>query len=131
MLNVILLVWIGPAQQSDSSNPCAAHPCSICWPAIPFAKCNAPEKGQYINITLRNISINNPKGNPGIIFANDSTAMENVLFDNVVVNNPSTKKTKWGTNYYCHGVKTGVATGTTSPVPPCFVDKTIKPHQKK
>jgi polygalacturonase len=28
-------IWIGPAQQSDSSNPCAAHPCSLCWPNIP------------------------------------------------------------------------------------------------
>ena len=23
-------IWIGPAQQSDSSSLCAAHPCSIC-----------------------------------------------------------------------------------------------------
>ena len=35
-------IWIGPAQQADSSNPCAAHPCSICWPDIPEAKCNDP-----------------------------------------------------------------------------------------
>ena len=23
-------IWIGPAQQSDSANLCAAHPCSLC-----------------------------------------------------------------------------------------------------
>tara|TARA_B110000208_G_C11584379_1_gene363776 strand:- start:36 stop:785 length:750 start_codon:yes stop_codon:yes gene_type:complete len=117
-------IWIGPAQQADSSNPCAAHPCSLCWPHIPGAVCNAPAQAQYINITLRNISINSPKGNPGVIFANASAAMKNIVFDNVVVNNPSTTKTEWGTNYFCQGVKSGVATGTTSPVPPCFTDKT-------
>ena len=52
--------------------------------------------------------------------------MINVTFDGVVVNNPSSKKTKWGTNYLCEGVQSGVATGTTSPVPPCFKDRTDK-----
>ena len=75
-------------------------------------------------MTLRNITINSPKGNPGVILANNSAAMKNVVFDNVVVNNPSTTKTKWGTNYYCHGVNHGVAMGKTSPVPPCFDDQT-------
>tara|TARA_B110000091_G_C13754831_1_gene449404 strand:+ start:60 stop:1445 length:1386 start_codon:yes stop_codon:yes gene_type:complete len=117
-------IWIGPAQQADSSNPCAAHPCSLCWPHVPGAECNAPVQGQYINVTLRNITINNPKGNPGVIFANSSAAMQNVVFDNVVVNHPSTSKTKWGLNYYCEGVANGVATGGTTPVPPCFKDET-------
>ena len=31
-------IWIGPAQQSDSKNLCAAHPCSICWPTLPFTR---------------------------------------------------------------------------------------------
>ncbi len=119
-------IWIGPAQQSDSRNPCAAHPCSLCWPQIPGSECNAPDQGQYVNVTLRNITVNSPKGNPGVILANSSVAMRNVVFENVVVNNPSTKKTKWGTNYFCEGVATGVATGTTSPVPPCFKDETAR-----
>ncbi len=117
-------IWIGPAQQSDSSSPCAAHPCSLCWPEIPGSECNAPAGGQYVNVTLRNITVNSPKGNPGVILANASAAMRNVVFDNVVVNHPSTHKTKWGTNYLCDGVASGVATGTTSPVPPCFKDET-------
>jgi hypothetical protein len=118
-------IWIGPAQQSDSSNPCAAHPCSLCWPQIPGAECIAPDQARYVNVTLRNIVVNSPKGNPGVILANTSVPMQNVVFENVVVNNPSTKKTKWGTNYFCEGVATGVATGTTSPVPPCFKDETV------
>ena len=53
-------IWIGPAQQSDSSRPCAAHPCSLCWPQWSAAKCYAPPSGTYENIMLRNITINNP-----------------------------------------------------------------------
>merc|ERR1712110_554643 len=35
-------IWIGPAQQSDSSSLCAAHPCSLCWPQLANvgAECN-------------------------------------------------------------------------------------------
>ena len=34
---------------------------SLCWPQLKSAKCNAPLNGQYINVTLRNITINDPK----------------------------------------------------------------------
>eukprot|EP00947_MAST-08B_sp_MAST-8B-sp1_P003770 g3770.t1 len=117
-------VWIGPAQQSDSNDLCAAHPCSICWPTDPWAKCDAPSAGFYRNITLRNITINSPKGNPGVILASPTAPMADVTFEDVVINHPSTKKTKWGTNYLCENVASGVATGKTSPVPPCFKDMT-------
>lgn len=107
-------IWVGPAQQSDSNNLCAAHPCSICWPTDPWAKCGAPSGGKYINITLRNITINNPKGDIGVILANETTPMENLVLDNVVVNNPGSKK--W---VACAGAGNAKATGTTSPVPSC------------
>ena len=45
-------IWIGPAQQSDSNQLCAPHPCSICWPQKKGAQCNPPES-VYSNITLR------------------------------------------------------------------------------
>ena len=32
-------IWIGPAQQSDSDELCAAHPCSLCWPEVPGSQC--------------------------------------------------------------------------------------------
>merc|ERR1719305_1619767 len=108
-------IWIGPAQQSDSSDLCAAHPCSICWPKL-GGECNAPDDAYYVNVTLRNITVNSPQGNPGVILANASAAMQNVLFDNVVVNNPSKSKKPWGLSYLCKGVKSGTATGTTNPV---------------
>lgn len=115
-------IWIGPAQQSDSVELCAAHPCSICWPELKGAECNPPPAGSYVNITLRNVTINNPKMSPGVILANATNPMVNVTFDSVVVNNPGAKP--WGDKYYeCQNVH-GVATGSTSPVPPCFKDLT-------
>jgi hypothetical protein len=52
-------------------------------------------------------------------------AQVNITFDSVVVNNASLSP--WGTKYYyCEGVASGRATGTTWPVPPCFADHTIR-----
>lgn len=53
-------IWIGPAQQSDSRRLCAAHPCSLCWPYVPEAKCDASEGSQYSNIVLRNVTVVKP-----------------------------------------------------------------------
>ncbi|CAE7523624.1 pgaC [Symbiodinium microadriaticum] len=117
-------IWIGPAQQSDSRRLCAAHPCSICWPFLPSAECNAP-LSQYRNILLKNITINSPKLSPGVIFANPETPMDGVVFEDVVFNAPG--ENPWNdAYYYCDGVKGGVAKGTTWPVPPCFEDQTTR-----
>lgn len=115
-------IWIGPAQQSDSNRLCAAHPCSICWPYIPHTQCFA-SSSQYRNIVLKDITIENSKMSPGVILSAYDRPMENVRFENVVFTNPG--DAPWGEDYYyCKGVKTGVATGTTWPVPPCFEDQT-------
>jgi len=121
-------IWIGGAQQCDGcglTNICSAQSgtCSICWPGVPGTECNAPIGAQYSNITLRNITINSPKKSAGVLIANASTPMENVVFDNVVVNNPGSKP--WGEGYFCKHVN-GVATGNTYPVPACFMDKTTQ-----
>jgi hypothetical protein len=118
-------IWIGPAQQSDSNELCAAHPCSICWPTVPTAKCGYPYGAIYRNITLRDIKVLSPKKPHSFVMANSSSPMQGVTFANVVVTGFKTKK---GESYYqqCTGVKGGVATGTTSPVPPCFTDNTTK-----
>ena len=68
-------IWIGPAQQSDSNNPCAAHPCSLCWPDVPFAKCD-PDASKYLNILLKNVTINNADYSPGVILANSTNPGE-------------------------------------------------------
>jgi len=114
-------IWIGPAQQSDSREFWKGHPCSLFWPQLPGSNCDVPALGSYINITLRNITINNPKQGPGLIYGNETNPMQNIIFDNVVVNNPGNKP--WGTDYFCKNAQ-GVATGNTNPVPPCFEDRT-------
>jgi len=119
-------IWIGPAQQSDDkTNPCAAHPCSLCWPMLaPWAECNAPAQAFYRNVTLRNVLVNNPQSNPGVILANSTSQMEGITFDNVVVRNMTAKAEPWGTGYLCKGVARGVAKGGTTPVPSCFNTET-------
>jgi len=113
-------IWIGPAQQSDSANLCAAHPCSLCWPSVPGAQCNPPE-ATYSDITLRNITVNNAKKSPGLIYANEATPMKNIVFEDVKFNNPGSSP--WSDYYYCKNAQ-GVARGSTWPVPPCFKDET-------
>jgi len=119
-------IWIGPAQQSDSSILCAAHPCSICWPQLESAgaQCNMDENFIYENITLRNITINDPQFSygQGIVLGNPVTPMQNIVFDGVRVLNA--KDDKVGRYHTCDGVETGLALGDTNPVPPCFQDRT-------
>jgi hypothetical protein len=115
-------IFIDPAQQAISANPCHAAPCSLCWPTVPFAQCNVPQ-ATFANITLRNIFINKPDGSPGVILGNETSPMENITFDGVVVREPG--DSPWGDDYYkCEHVRGGVATGNTWPVPPCFEDLT-------
>lgn len=122
-------IWIGPAQQCDGchvTNLCSTEggPCSLCWPTVPGTHCYAPADAQYTNITLRDITINSPAKSAGVLLANSSSPMKNVVFENVVVNNPASSP--FGDDqYYCQNAA-GVATGTTNPVPPCFTDRTTR-----
>ena len=84
-------IWIGPAQQAISSNPCHPSPCSLCWPQLaPFgvAECYVPE-ANFRNILFRNIRMRNTKVSPGVIRGYRSQDMgsyiENITFDNVYV----------------------------------------------
>ena len=111
-------IWIGPAQEGDSANAC-----SLAWPALkPWAKCPAPlGTVRWTNVTLRNVRVIGAKVSPGIIFGNATSPMEGVVFDGVVFDPVDPKARPWGESfYYCEGVH-GVATGGTTPVPPCFV----------
>ena len=94
----------------------------------------------YENITLRNITINDPQFSygQGVILGNPVTPMQeenqlkldrpyifycqNIVFDGVRVLNA--KDEKVGRYHTCDGVETGLALGDTSPVPPCFQDRT-------
>lgn len=76
-------IWIGPAQQADSVDPCEPNPCSLCWPQVPFAQCHVVPKTSYSNITLRNVVMNNPRMSPGVILGGEDPYIQDVLFDNV------------------------------------------------
>jgi len=105
-------IWIGPAQQTG-------QPCSLLWPIADHATCIMSGYQTWTNITLRNITINNPWGSPGVIIGNDTNPLHNVVFDNVVVNNPG--QDPWGNDYYyCVNVE-GSIDEKTQPVPNCFV----------
>jgi len=118
-------IWIGPAQQSDSPDLCAAHPCSLCWPQLADvgAECNMDQNFIYENITLRNITIVDPKFQfgQGVVLGNPVTPMKNVVFDGVRVINAENPDLE--SYYACEGVE-GVALGDTYPVPACFEDQT-------
>ena len=80
----------------------------------------------YENITLRNITIVDPKFGygQGVILGNPVTPMKNIIFDGVrVINaaNPDVEK-----YHSCEGVEGGIALGDTYPVPECFEDQTNK-----
>lgn len=121
-------IWIGPAQQSDSPNLCAAHPCSICWPRLPskLAPCHSGS-GQYKNIVLRNITVLNSQRSPGVLMGNITTPITGLVFDSVKFVHPGREPWK-GEYYKCSGVDTGIALGDTHPVPDCLEDKTT-PHK--
>lgn len=114
-------IWIGPAQQSDSREFWKGHPCSLFWPKFPGAECKAADRGIYRNILLRNITIDNPKDQPGVIWADKANPMKNVTFDSVRVINWKGPQKKLQYKV-CDGVdsNSAIATGSTSPIPSCF-----------
>ena len=106
-------IWIGPQQAIYGGA------CSLFWPYVPGQKCPVPGGMTWDNIVLRNITINKPKYSPGVILGNSTKPMTNLVFDNVVVNDPGI--IPWGEKHYeCRGVKGAKAIGGTKPVPPCF-----------
>lgn len=67
-------IWIGPAQQSNTSDPCYPNPCSLCWPQSSRAQCNVVEQSNFANISLSNIKIVQPKMSPGVIMGASSAS---------------------------------------------------------
>ena len=119
-------IWIGPAQQSVSRRICHAEPCSLCWPDLEQygAKCNIYANYKYSNILLKNVTIVNPtnRNGMGVLLANTTTPMENIVFDGVRVIGA---EGNLGNYHTCSGVVNGIAIGDTYPVPDCFKDETL------
>ncbi|CAE7633051.1 unnamed protein product [Symbiodinium sp. CCMP2456] len=101
-------IWIGPAQQSDSRRFWQGHPCSLLWPNIPGATCKAAERGIYRNILLKNVTIDNPKLQPGVIFSSADYPIQNISFDSVRVVNWRGRKDKLQYKL-CEGVNASLA----------------------
>ena len=83
-------------------------------PATPFVT--------FTNITLKDVKIINPKQSPGVLIGNEENPIENLVFDNVVVENPGGYP--WGDQYYYCKHVNGKAIGKTWPIPPCMTDET-------
>jgi len=112
-------IWIGPQQAVYNGA------CSLLWPEVPFEKCPVPSQITWANITLRNVTINDPRQSPGVILGNATNPMKGIVFDGVVVNNPGMRP--WGDQFYaCDAVEDGKAIGGTTPMPPCFNNQTAK-----
>ena len=84
--------------------------------------CPTDPQVSVFNITLRRVTVVNGNS-PGILLGNASNPTHNITFEDVVHVNSSGFPV--GANYLCTAV-TGVARGTTSPVPSCFVDETTE-----
>ena len=105
-------IWIVPQQAIYDG--C----CDLLWPEDPFAPCPVPPYTVFSNITLRNVTIDSPRHSPGVILGNETAPMKNILFDHVVATNAGVRP--FNGSYACDGVSNGIATGGTSPKPPCF-----------
>ena len=124
-------IWIGPAQQADSIKFWVGHPASITWPW--FGTCPGA-LGKFKNITLKDIRVANPKSiktrGVGVVRANKKVPMEDLLFDNVVMESPSEEKYAYyysGQNLTRGSILNSVSLGDTWPVPHYFltVNETI------
>jgi hypothetical protein len=110
-------VWIGTQQQAQPGTGGGNTGCSFLYP-LPGEPCPTDPEVTVTNITLRNLTFLTPLLSAGILIANASNPATNIVFDGVVVTGNSTWPVAGG-DYLCESFQ-GVATGGTSPVPPCF-----------
>ena len=118
-------VWIGPQQQHQPGWNWTQHQeCSLDYP-IDTKHCVTQPLVPIFNITLRNVTIQDPLLSPGVILCNQSRYDEpghhscsGILFDNVNVTGLSTDF-PFGRDYQCSHVENSSAV-SSNPVPYCF-----------
>jgi len=111
-------VWVGPQQQTEPYEPDAnSGKCSLAYPIVDH--CPAPACADFINITLKDIVIEDPVMSPGILMGNVSNPME-VHFVNVTVTGPL-PSWPYGDDGYDVVATKGTCDELTSPCPPTFV----------
>ena len=66
----------------------------------------------FENITLRDIFVSGARYSPGVVLGNSTNVMKGLMFDNVVVDNPSLHP--WGEDfYYCKHAEGEIRRGTS------------------
>eukprot|EP01062_Namystynia_karyoxenos_P027110 TRINITY_DN20899_c0_g1_i1.p1 TRINITY_DN20899_c0_g1~~TRINITY_DN20899_c0_g1_i1.p1 ORF type:complete len:474 (+),score=176.19 TRINITY_DN20899_c0_g1_i1:75-1424(+) len=108
-------IWIGPQQQHEPGSA-LGEKCALDYPIDKH--CPTQGCADFRNITLRNVLIDSPLLAPGVILGNSSNPMQNIVFDNVVVKNPSKGPFPFGGAYRCSAAEV-VSAGGTSPAPSC------------
>ena len=78
-----------------------------------------PSNINWTNIILRDINITNPLYSPGVILGNESNSINDLIFDNVIVDDNINEYDLWKKDYICKGVQ-GKAIGKTIPIPSCL-----------
>jgi polygalacturonase len=122
-------IWIGPQQQHEPNSELGLD-CALIFP-LHNSQCPTQGCSDFENITLKDVTIINPKLSPGAILGNETNPMRNIVFDNVVVKQDSKILGKWpwkedglrgvGT-YKSEFVGNGVCRGC-HPVPDGFVEE--------
>jgi hypothetical protein len=108
-------IWIGPQQQQEPGSA-LGRKCALQYP---FFDSQCPTQGcvTFTNITLRRVTVTDPLFSPGVVLGNSTNKMNNVVFEDVIVNNPGVLP--YNKKYLCKYCN-GVAMGRTTPVPSCF-----------
>ena len=116
-------IWVGTQQQQQPGS--SGTGCSFVYP-LDNTTCPTDPEVSVFDITLRRVAVNN-SNSPGVLLMNASNPGRGFVWEDVVFTNIS----GWpvGSDYLCTAVS-GVATGTTHPVPPCFTHVAAKREEE-
>ena len=107
---------VGPQQQHEPGSA-LGEKCGLAYPLV--GHCPTQGCATFANITLRNVTINDPLLSPGVVLGNATNPMRRVVFDGVRVNfskNPLRGAFPWGRKYQCEHAGVSSVGGTEPPV---------------
>ena len=117
-------IWIGPQQQHEPGSDLGSK-CALDYPITDH--CPTQGCATFSDITLRNVTVNDPLLSPGVVLGNASNPMRNIVFDGVKVafsKDPLRGAYPWGRKYLCQHAEVKSIGGTTPPVE-CSWERTI------
>jgi hypothetical protein len=110
-------IWIGPQQQNEPYER-RGDACALFYPIVD----SCPTQGtvNFENITLRDVTIEDPFWSPGVLLGNETNPMKSVVFENVVAySTTGSLPTRPFDGYEVQYVE-GTCIGTCSPFPEGF-----------